>query len=312
MAILPSSAFQSPFPACVTLLPPTGPLQWLFRILLLLLTLCCYPLILFLVPISVLLPTKYAPLPLHPDNMPPHRSTWSACRRGWWAYIASDFLWSMTSTGAPPDHGIKMSRYLAHRGLRHAEHVARQTGSDGKGGHLSIHEDEIQPLPIGLCVGALQADTIPRQTINAFWLCSSSSNDSVSLQDSVKKANKAILWLAGGGYVTGYPLNDRPIFSLARVLPPGDYVILAPCISKALCKARSFPVPLLNALAAYRHLRLLGFQPADIVVIGNSAGGGLTWSLISYLVAIDEEGMGDLGVPSFVIMISVSSFPFQV
>ena len=123
--------------------------------------------------------------------------------------------------------------------------------------------------------------------------------------ESESKRRKAILWLAGGGYVTEYPLNDRPIFSLARTLPPG-HRILAPSVSRALSLERSFPVPLLDALAAYAHLRMMGYAAKDIAIIGNSAGGGLAWSLLSYLVALDDGAAGMLGVPRAVVMISVS------
>jgi hypothetical protein len=308
MAVLPASAFQPPLPAALALLPPNGILQWTFRLLSLLSTLCSFPLNVILVPLSVYLPSPYSPLPFHPDNLPPHRTVWSACCRGWWAYIASGFLWSLTGTGIPPDHGLEVSRYLAKKGLRHSENVARKTGRPGNSAILTISEEDVPPFPIQLCVGALAERDLARPSLHVFWLCSStpSSPTPPLLDPSVTQAKKAILWLAGGGYVTGYPLNDRPIFSLARNLPVGKYAILAPCISRYLCKGRSFPAPLLVALGGYHHLRRLGFEKEDIVVVGNSAGGGLTWSLLSYLVAIQAGGIGHLGAPRSVVMISVS------
>lgn len=308
MAVLPVSAFQPPLPAVLALLPPNGILQWTFRSLSLLFTLCSFTLILILVPLSVYLSPPNAPSPLHPDNLPPHRTVWSACCRGWWAYIASGCLWSLTGTGIPPDHDLEVSRYLAKKGLRHSENVARKTDRPGNSAILTIYEEDVPPFPIELCVGALAKQGLPRPSLHVFWLCSSapSSPTPPLLNQSVTQAKKAILWLAGGGYVTGYPLNDRPIFSLARNLPVGKYAILAPCISRSLSKGRSFPVPLLDALAGYHHLRRLGFKEEDVVVVGNSAGGGLTWSLLSYLVGIQAGGIGDLGAPRSVVMISVS------
>jgi acetyl esterase/lipase len=62
----------------------------------------------------------------------------------------------------------------------------------------------------------------------------------------------------------------------------------------------------LDGLASYAYLRKVGYEAKNITVIGNSAGGGLSWSILSYLVAIDQAGKGSLGVPRAVAMISVS------
>jgi hypothetical protein len=303
MALLPNTIFQPPLPTIPFPPMPTS-IQWFIRLLLLILTILTVPLLLILVPLSIVLPTKIAVLPLHPHNLPPYCSFWQACRRGWWAYIASGFLWSITSIGTPPDHGLGVSRWLAGRGLRKAESVARETQSVGNEGKLEVTEEVIPPLPLKLCVGVMAKTDLSRNPVHAFWLDGNSS--SISRTQRKGKGQKAILWIAGGGYVTGYPLNDRPIFSLARNLPLGQYRILAPSISRALSLERSFPIPLLDALAAYAHLRSTGYEPGAITVIGNSAGGGLAWSLLSYLVALYDEGIGSLGVPKSVMMISVS------
>jgi acetyl esterase/lipase len=142
--------------------------------------------------------------------------------------------------------------------------------------------------------------------IHAFWLDSHDPSGGKSLDTSLIRNQRAILWLAGGGYVTGYPLNDRPIFSLAQNLPIGEYRILAPSITRALSLENSFPIPLLDAVAAYAHLPDQGFESENITIIGNSAGGGLAWSLMSYLVALAGGEISSLGVPSALVMISVS------
>jgi acetyl esterase/lipase len=182
--------------------------------------------------------------------------------------------------------------------------VAKQTGSVGNGGGLEITEESINPLARNLCIGGLGNGDLVRRPITGFWL--DSIDTSAFCRHTRARPPKAILWLAGGGYVTGYPLNDRPIFSLAHTLPLGEYTILAPSISRALSLERSFPIPLLDALAAYAHLREKGYKEEDIAVIGNSAGGGLGWSLVSYLMALDDAGIGELGVSKRAIMISVS------
>jgi hypothetical protein len=293
-----SGTFQPPLPS----LPQPAPIQWLFHLILVLFTMIVFSMTSFLVPLSVYVDTGL--LALHPHNLPPHCSRWQACKRGWWAYLTSGILWAITGIGTPPDHGIEVSRWLAKRGVRRCEHVAKQTGSFGNGGRLEITEDSMDPLARNLCIGALGNGDLVRKPITGLWL--DSIEASASSWHTRARPPKAILWLAGGGYVTGYPLNDRPIFSLARTLPLGEYTILAPSISRALSLERSFPIPLLDALAAYAHLRERGYEEENITVIGNSAGGSLAWSLIGYLVALDDAGIGELGVPRRAIMISVS------
>jgi hypothetical protein len=300
MPLLPVNVLQPPLPFIPLRL--SSAVHWIIRIILLIGTIFTFPFFLIYIPISIFLRPTNAILPLHPHNLPPHCSFLKACGRGWWAYGASGFLWSITSIGLAPDFGLGVSRWLAKRGLEKAERVARAAGSILEG-RLVVSEDTIPPLARELCVGVLDGDDLVRSSVYCFWL------DHVPLSDELDskpgKTKKVILWLAGGGYVSGHPLNDRPIFSLARNLPPG-YRILAPSITRALSLERSFPVSLLDGLAAYAYLRNVGYSAKDITVIGNSAGGGLSWSILSYLVAIDQAGIGSLGVPRAVAMISVS------
>ena len=52
--------------------------------------------------------------------------------------------------------------------------------------------------------------------------------------------------------------------------------------------ANPFPSPLFDALAGYRYLvHELGFDPRNIIVAGDSAGGGIALNLIRYLVLAD-------------------------
>jgi acetyl esterase/lipase len=70
----------------------------------------------------------------------------------------------------------------------------------------------------------------------------------------------------------------------------------------------AFPIPLLDALAAYEHLvNVEGYTPSNIIVFGQSAGGGLAWSLTAYLAALTRlRPASSLHVPRSVVMVSVS------
>jgi hypothetical protein len=167
---------------------------------------------------------------------------------------------------------------------------------------MKVEEVTMEPFPMELCAGVMAMDDLLGDPVIGFQLSSTSTQTSPTLE----RRKRAILWLAGGGYVTGYPLVDPLLFSLCRDLPSGEYTILGPNVRKSLSVDRAFPVPLLDALAGYAYLRQQGYAAENIVVMGNSAGSGLSWSLISYLAAINGVGLGNLGVPGTVIMISVS------
>lgn len=306
MALLPADIYQPPIPSLLLLVPPSSRLQWVIRIAFLQLTLFSIPLILVLVPLSIFPPERLAPLPIHPHNLPPHISIWQACVRGWQVYIFGGLIWAITGSGSAPDHDIDVCRRLTRWSSLLDRFIGNATGSAPRDGStLRVDEVIISPFPEALCVGALAAKGLDRRPVIGFQLGKVGANSS-SVQKPVK-ARKAILWLTGGGYVTGYPLVDPILFSLIRSLPTGEYCMLGPNVRKSLSLDRSFPVPLLDALAAYNHLRNEGYDAKNIVIMGNSAGSGLSWSLLSYLAALDEAGLGDLGVPGSIIMISVGS-----
>jgi acetyl esterase/lipase len=83
---------------------------------------------------------------------------------------------------------------------------------------------------------------------------------------------RTILYLHGGGYVAGSPRTHRVITGHlaarcgARVFA-ADY---------RLAPELPFPAALDDAAAAYRGLLAEGIAPGDIVIAGDSAGGGLS------------------------------------
>ena len=81
-----------------------------------------------------------------------------------------------------------------------------------------------------------------------------------------------ILYLHGGGYCTGSPVTHRAVTGhLARRC--GGRVFAA---DYRLAPEHPFPAGLDDAVTAYRGLLADGCAPRDIVVAGDSAGGGLT------------------------------------
>lgn len=109
-----------------------------------------------------------------------------------------------------------------------------------------------------------------------------------------------------GGYISGEPLVGPFVFNLIRSSPIGTRVF---GISYRLAQqpSTSFPAALQDALAAWSYLiHDRGFAPENITCAGDSAGGGLIWSLITYLGVLQTEGIKDLGLPGQVALFSVS------
>jgi monoterpene epsilon-lactone hydrolase len=86
------------------------------------------------------------------------------------------------------------------------------------------------------------------------------------------RADAAVLYLHGGGYVIGSPRSHRHLAAaigraagVATLLP--DY---------RLAPEHPFPAAVEDAVAAYRWLLGTGVAPSRVAIAGDSAGGGLT------------------------------------
>ena len=92
-------------------------------------------------------------------------------------------------------------------------------------------------------------------------------------QDNIKE--RVMLYLHGGGYVIGSPHTHR---ALAGKIAKG---ISADCLLIDYRKAPEYPFPaaLDDSYHAYSYLLEKGYDPQNIVIVGDSAGGGLTLAL---------------------------------
>ena len=87
---------------------------------------------------------------------------------------------------------------------------------------------------------------------------------------------KVLLYLHGGAYIMGSCATHRQLVSyLARAC--GVRAVLP---EYRLAPEHPFPAAIDDALSVYRALRDDGYAPGDIVVAGDSAGGGLTMALL--------------------------------
>ena len=98
------------------------------------------------------------------------------------------------------------------------------------------------------------------------------------------RADAAILYLHGGGYVIGSPRSHRHL-AAAIGAAAASPVLLA---DYRLAPEHPFPAAVDDAVAAYRWLLDRQIAPARIVVAGDSAGGGLT---VATLLALRDGGV---------------------
>lgn len=98
------------------------------------------------------------------------------------------------------------------------------------------------------------------------------------------RRRRIVVYLHGGAYIMGSPRTHRHAAAVlarecgGRVLLP-DY---------RLAPEHPFPAAVEDALDIYRHLLDTGYEPGEIALAGESAGGGLCFAL---LIALEREGL---------------------
>ncbi len=93
-----------------------------------------------------------------------------------------------------------------------------------------------------------------------------------------------ILYLHGGGYAMGSIKSHRPLVTRIA-LASGSRVF---SINYRLAPENMFPCAVEDAVKAYNFLRLSGVSSKDIIIAGDSAGGGLT---VASLVRLRDSGL---------------------
>jgi acetyl esterase/lipase len=88
-------------------------------------------------------------------------------------------------------------------------------------------------------------------------------------------AGRTLLYLHGGGYTAGSPRSHRPL--VARLAEAARAIGIAP--DYRLGPEHRFPSAVEDAVAVYRALLERGTEPGQLIVAGDSAGGGLTCRL---------------------------------
>ncbi|WGW05374.1 alpha/beta hydrolase [Tropicibacter oceani] len=98
------------------------------------------------------------------------------------------------------------------------------------------------------------------------------------------QAGRVILYFHGGGYIAGSPSTHEGM--IARIARLSGIEVCAP--QYRLAPDTPFPGAHDDALAAWDQLQAMGYAPGDIVLGGDSAGGGLALALLAQLCARGE------------------------
>ena len=131
--------------------------------------------------------------------------------------------------------------------------------------------------PPGIKVSPVTIPDLP-EGLFAEWIHPEGSAESPTQSD------KAIFYTHGGGYVTGNCIDHRN--HVAKFVQAAG--IGALLYDYRLAPEHPFPAAMEDTLTAYRWLLSQGVSPANIIIVGESAGGGLC---LASLLAIRDEGL---------------------
>ena len=95
---------------------------------------------------------------------------------------------------------------------------------------------------------------------------------------------KVILYTLGGGYVSGSCSDHRAM--VAKITQGSGVSTLL--FDHRLAPEDPYPAALEDAVAAYRWLMVQGIEPSNIMIVGESAGGGLC---LATLLALRDQGI---------------------
>ena len=132
-------------------------------------------------------------------------------------------------------------------------------------------------IPADVIVSPLSIEGLPKG-LSAEWIHPLDSSTSPSA------ANKAIFYTHGGGYVSGNCVDHR--MHVAKFVKASGVGALL--FDYRLAPEHPFPAAMQDTLIAYRWLLAQGVLPSNIVIVGESAGGGLC---LASMLAIRDEGL---------------------
>jgi acetyl esterase/lipase len=118
---------------------------------------------------------------------------------------------------------------------------------------------------------------VPQKFLAGFWIKSKTASRP-SMSSKTRRQPEVVLYLVGGGYITGHPLEASRVFDIARMT---GIPVLGVYYRKSVTSLCAFPAPLQDTISAYAYLLRRGYT--RIALAGDSAGAGLGMALLQYL-----------------------------
>lgn len=168
----------------------------------------------------------------------------------------------------------ELARFALRRWMKHGGRFGRTVPQTRR--HMVSAERFVPPPPRGFETVSVDAGGVPAERVTPPAMSRGAPRE--------RPLDRHILFLHGGGFAGGSPRLYRNLtWRLAAAAEAGLL-----CLDYRLAPEHPFPAALDDALAGYRSLLAEGADPRRIMLIGDSAGGGLVFSL---MLRLRDEGM---------------------
>ncbi|QCJ42428.1 alpha/beta hydrolase [Bacillus sp. S3] len=166
--------------------------------------------------------------------------------------------------------------YFFEKAIKTSVKRAVKKGVKGKGMENKRQMLDAAARRLGTLPKNCKVVPVEIEGLYAEWITTTSAETLVA-------ADKVILYLHGGGYALCSANTHRPL--AARIGKAAGLKVLFP--EYRLAPEHPFPAAIEDAVNVYRWLRSQGYDPANILFAGDSAGGGLC--LATALVLRDQN-----------------------
>jgi acetyl esterase/lipase len=121
---------------------------------------------------------------------------------------------------------------------------------------------------------------VSRPEFAGYWVCKGKGKRTV--EDGPSDADITVLWIHGGGYISGHPLaNTAQMLRITEIAYERNITVAVFALEYTLAPEAVFPCQINQAMASYLYLlEEMEIEPSRIVITGSSAGGHLALALL--------------------------------
>jgi len=211
-------------------------------------------------------------------------------------------------------------RMVTHGFLEEPSHFRLELGK----GVLGTYIDPVPELVTGQVKEWAEIAGVETIQIPGYW--THKRGEDIAMGAKPKPGEKVLYYMHGGGYITSsaHPSTDvsvlsrdilehcasaKRVFSIEYRLCTPDVMVKGTLDEATKANPGPFPAALIDALAGYNYLvNVVGFDPEDVIFVGDSAGGNLALALTRYLidcrVSLEHTPPALPGVPGSLLLLS--------